>query len=160
MPVDQYVDSNIVAGRKADKNQFGDTVTYTTTFEVDSATAANGDIHRLFKVPGQFVPTEITIMHDALTTAADNDLGVYKPGAGGDVVDADCFMDGQTFATASRVRDGLQTVDIAKIGAETVAEIAGLTGDSRDQDLDIALTLNTAATASGTVTVIMKGVDV
>lgn len=160
MPIDEYVNTDIVAGRKADKNKFGDAVIHTETFEVDASAATDGDIHRLFKLPGTFIPTKCTIMTDALTSASDNDLGVYYPGNGGAAVDADCLMDGQTLATASRTRDGLQTVDIAKIGQQSLAEIAGLTGDAKYQDLDVALTINTKSTADGTVTVILEGVDV
>lgn len=133
----------------------GDIVQAIVTEEV-AAADDDGSTYLLFKdVPSSFRPTELTVMCDAITGGTDYDIGVYNSETGA-VVDKDLLMDGQTLATASRVLDGLQTVDIADLG-KTIAELLGLTPSTAKSRYDIVLTGNTVGSAAGTVTAILKG---
>lgn len=113
----------------------------------------DGSKYRVARVPANAVVKEIIIACDAITGGTDFDLGLYDTPEinSGAVIDADILMDGQTLASASRVLDGLQTVDIANLHKK-LWEIAALTADPRKL-VDIVLTGNTVGTAAGTVTV-------
>lgn len=154
---DKYVDANLAAGKLA-KTALGsgaETITLVATEEI-AAADDDGSVYRLFKsVPANLIPLEITIATDGITAGTDYDLGLYKVGVGGDAVDADVLMDGQTLASAlTRATGhqlGLQTVNIADAG-KTLGELSAQT--DVDLSYDVALTGNTVGTADGTVTVI------
>jgi phosphoribosylformylglycinamidine (FGAM) synthase PurS component len=124
------------------------------TFEITTDYSA-GSVIRLFKdINSNNKISKLTIMCDALTTAANNDLGYYKV-KGGAVVDVDVLADGFTLASASRVLDGMVSVAIENVGKRHW-QIAGKTINVREAAYDICLTINTATTANGTITAILE----
>lgn len=159
---DKYVDSLIVAGKKTTPSKAGtgtQEIVMIGTVEI-AAADDDGSVYRFFKgVPSSYIPTEITIACDAITSGTDYDLGLYKTSSGA-VVDKDVLMDGQTLASAlTRATGhqlGLAAVDIANV-ASTLATISAQT--TPDTSYDIALTANTVGSAAGTVTIIAKFVQ-
>jgi hypothetical protein len=154
---DNYVDANIVAGKKSSALAAGvgaETVTMAQTVAVLAADA-DGDIYRVFaNVPSSLVPIKIEINNTAVTGGTDYDLGLYKPN-GGAVVDKDILADGISMATARTVATsnnaGLTTIAIAD-GFETLGELSAQT--DVDAAYDIALTANTVGSADGTIRVV------
>lgn len=153
---DKYVEARLVAGKLA-KSSFAsgeNVVAIVATFET-AAADDDGSVYRLFKsVPSSYIPFEINIATDGITGGTDWDLGLYKVGVGGAVVDKDVLMDGQTMASAltraSGHQLGLQTVNIADIG-KTLGELSAQT--TIDTSYDIALTANTVGSGAATITV-------
>lgn len=154
---DKYVETRTAAGKLA-KSAYtvgAELVAIVATFEV---AAADDDlsVYRLFKgVPSNYIPVEITVATDGIAGATDADIGLYKVGIGGAVVDKDVLMDGQTLASAltraSGHQLGLQSVAIENVG-KTLGELSGQT--VVDPSYDVAMTINTIGNAAGTVTVI------
>lgn len=161
MATNQYTDSNVAAGNKTTAlAQLGaDGKTGLATYE---KTAADNDtsVLRFFKdVPVEMVLSEVTVMCDAITGATDTDLGIYLPN-GGDVLDKDLLMDGQTLAAASKVLDGLGIVDIAnrhRTIKDLYETVNATTLDPSVRTVDIALTGNTFGTNTGTITIRARG---
>lgn len=159
---DKYVDADLNVGKLARAAlAMGDkTVTLVQTEEI-AAGDDDGSVYRFFKsVPSNLIPTEITIACDAVTGGTDFDLGIYQVGTGGDAVDVDLLMDGQTLASALTRATGHQ-LGLAAVGiadaTKTLGELSGQT--DVDGSYDIALTGNTVGTADGTVTIIAKFVQ-
>lgn len=117
-----------------------------------SAADDNNSVYRLARLPYNAVVKEVTIACDAITGGTNFDLGLYDTPSinAGAVIDKDLLMDGQSLATASRVIDGLQTVNIANLHKK-LYELAGVT-ESITKLVDVALTGNTVGSAAGTVT--------
>lgn len=131
-------------------------VVFAATFEI-AAGDDDGSVYRIFKsVPSWLIPVRIEVGCDAITNGTDFDLGFYKKLAvGGDVIDKDNLMDGQTLATASlMLLNGLGAVDVANI-EKRFFELAGYTNLTDLPEVDIALTANTVGTGAGTVSVRM-----
>jgi len=154
---DKYVETRTVAGKLAKSvyNVGSEVIAVVATFEV-AAADDDGSVYRLFKsIPSNYIPIEITVATDGITGATDADLGLYKVGVGGAVVEKDILMDGQTLASAlTRATGhqlGIKDVNIADIG-KTLGELSGQT--TVDGSYDIAMTVNTIGNATGTVTVI------
>lgn len=154
---DKYVETRTAAGKlpKSIYSVGSEVIAAVATFEI---AAADDDlsVYRLFKgIPSNYIPVEITIATDGVTGATDADLGLYKVGIGGAVVDKDVLMDGQTLASAltraSGHQIGLANVNIADIG-KTLGELSAQT--DIDPSYDIAMTINTIGNATGTVTVV------
>lgn len=155
---DKYVDSNVVAGKKALASATigAKVVEMVKTFEI-AAADDDGSVYRVFPdVPSSYVPVEITVACDAITSGTDYDLGLYKV-SGGAVVDKDVLMDGQTLASAlTRATGhqlGLGNVNIAD-AEKTLGVLSAQT--NIDPSYDICLTANTVGSGAGTVTIIAK----
>ena len=156
---DKYVGTLTAAG-KLEKAALvcGDkTITMVATEET-AAADDDGSVYRFFKsVPANMIPVEITVVCDAITSGTDFDLGLYKPGVGGAVVDKDVLMDGQSLASAlTRATGhqlGLANVDAANIG-KTLAVLSAQTDP--DASYDICLTANTVGSGVGTISIIAK----
>lgn len=154
---DKYVETQTAAGKLA-KSVFchgAEPIVLIATEEL-AAADDDGSVYRLFKsVPSNYIPVEISIMCDTVTSGTDFDLGLYKVGVGGAAVDADVLMDGQSLATAlTRATGhqlGLANVNIADAG-KTLGELSAQTNP--DASYDIALTANTVGSAAVTVTVV------
>lgn len=153
----KYVNAELAAGVLADARYAGDVKTVIQTFVV-AAADDDGSVYRIARISDSDVLLRATIMCDAITGGTDYDLGLYKTGVAGVVLDKDCYMDGQTLASASKVLDGLQTVAIENRTKETWELLAGITSQTKDEgyEYDIALTGNTVGTAAGDVTVILE----
>ena len=155
--VDIYANTDLENGKLAPaaKCQGNKVVTIVTSFETGASDSANS-IYRVFPdLNPCLIPIDIKIMNDATGAGnSDIDLGLYC-GNKGAVIDADCFYDGLNIKTAntSSPVNGLTAVDIANIGKQ-LYELAGHTIANRKDSYDIALTVNTAPSAAGTVTVI------
>lgn len=150
---DKYINSDIASGYIADRALSGKIVGLTTTFEI-AAADDDGSVYRLFKeVPANWIPYlgGAVLACDAITAGTDFDLGVYAVGVGGAAVDADCLMDGQTLASASRTLDPYQTIAIDAVG-QPLWELAGQASNPSG-GYDIALTGNTVGSAAGTVSI-------
>ena len=113
----------------------------------------NGSKYRVARLQANAVIKEINVFCDAITGGTDYDLGIYEIPETNDgaAIDKDCFMDGQTLASASKAINGFSIVDIANYGKQ-VWELAGLT-EATNKAVDVVLTGNTSGTATGTVTV-------
>lgn len=122
---------------------------------VGNVAVANGDsigsVYRFVRVRSSCRMDSLSLVCDAVTSAA-GDIGLYRKAAdGGAVVDADFFTAAQTIATASQ---GIQVAHGNAMKAGNLSlrlwEALGLTQDP-GIDYDIALTLTAAATAAGNV---------
>lgn len=156
---DKYVGTLTAAG-KLDKAALvsGDRIVVMVATEEIAAADDDASVYRFFKsVPANLIPVEITITSDGVTGMSDTDLGLYKVGVGGAVVDKDVLMDGQTLASAlTRATGhqlGLANVNIADV-TKTLAELSAQT--TPDRAYDIALTANTVGSGTGTITIIAK----
>jgi hypothetical protein len=118
----------------------------------------DGSTFLLFKnVPSSFKPVRATIMTAAITGGTDYDIGVYNPRTGA-AVTKDLFVDGQTYASASRILDGLSNVSLANLGAlKSIAELLGLTASTALPSYDIVLTCNTIGSGAGDTVYILEG---
>jgi hypothetical protein len=157
---DKYVNADLAAGKlaKAALSSGAEPIVIVATGEI-AAADDNGSVYRFFKsVPSNYIPVEISITCDTITSGSDFDLGLYK--VGGAVIDKDVLMDGQTLATAlTRATGnqlGLAAVNIAD-ATKTLGELSAQT--DVDGSYDIALTANTVGSAAGTVTIIAKFVQ-
>ena len=116
------------------------------------ADAVAGDLYRLATLPLDATLVKVELFCSALTTAADNDLGLYRSKLGA-VADADILMDGQSFASASKALDGLQTVSTANSGKNLGELYAAINSSGTAFDgekfCDIGLAIKTAATVDG-----------
>lgn len=137
---------------------------------VDTIEITNGDsiasIYRMARVHSSWRISQILAFMDAITSAAA-DVGLYDIAAnGGAVVDVDFFASAQSLATASLVGidvtheaagAGNQFGEIANI-RKALWEALGLTADP-NKYYDIAFTLTAAATATGTLSVMVRYSD-
>jgi hypothetical protein len=93
----------------------------------------------------------INLSCDAITGGTDFDIGVYNTiRRGGAVVSRDCFLDGQTLATALREANGFTKPNIDSLD-KPVWELAGLSADPAT-DFELCLTGVAVGSATGTVT--------
>jgi hypothetical protein len=149
----KYVDPDLASGLRQDPNKAGGSRSLINPFQAFAVAAADddGSVYRLGRIASNAIIYEIVIACTAITGGTDWDLGLYEAGAGGAVVDADLFMDGQTLASASRVLDGMSNVSVANLN-KRVYELLGLTSDPC-KVYDLALTANTVGTVAGNVAV-------
>ena len=155
--VNKYVNANLEAGTLAISSINGGSAQSTpiaVTFEVDAGDD-DGSVYRLFRINSQNSFLFFHYFNDSITGGTDYDIGLYETVEnGGAVVDADLFLDGASVATAStanQIKDALGTVDRANY-AKSIAEMLGLTRDP-NKEYDVAVTANTAGSATGTITV-------
>ena len=127
------------------------------TVEVASGDSI-GSTLRLIRVPSNMRITALELSSDAITSAAA-DIGVYNIAAnGGAVVDADEFGSAVSLATAQDKTNVLHEADpteIAKMG-QPLWQRLGLSADP-GKAYDLVATLTAAATAAGTVTLVVRG---
>jgi hypothetical protein len=159
---DKYVNTETAAGKlaRAALVSGAKTVTMIGTEEI-AAADDDGSKYRFFKsVPSNYIPVQIDIMTDGITGGTDYELGLYKVGVGGAVVELDCLMGTQTLASAltraSGQGLGLAGVDIANVG-KTLGELSGQT--DVDSAYDIVLTGNTVGSGAGTVSIVATFVE-
>lgn len=166
---DKYVDTQRQNGLPARAHESSGVVPKlrTITFETAAADAA-GDIRRLFTVGAHEIPVQCDIVNDAIAGATDIDLGLYRKGVDGAVVDADALMDGTDIsagiAWASKT-DGLSALAVEERGVLSFLEIADdvatsdAIGNIPDDSYDVALTLNSDISAAATITVHLWTID-
>lgn len=118
-----------------------------------AASDSNASVYRFFPIRSSAYINSLTLFNDALAGATDVDIGFYRTAAdGGAVVSKDALADGISLASASTTGTILtfSKVDIANIERMRVWEILGLTADPM-LEYDVAITLNTAGGAAGTM---------
>lgn len=150
----KYVNAEVVAGKLAlpASSGAGQIIVARQTVAV-AAADDDGSIYRVFKaVPSELIPLKIDIETTTITAGTDYDLGLYQTDLGA-VVDADCLMDGQTMATASKALNGLGAVAAADALLPLWDLAAGVTSATKKGNYDIALTANTVGSAAGTIVV-------
>ena len=122
----------------------------------------NGDsiasIYRICEVPSNFIPVGGEITCSAVTGVNDADLGLYENAEnGGAVLDVDALVDGADLTSALAPGSGLSPISAVAIANQNAA-LYTLVSDvsSERQTYVLALTINAAATADGTVIVRLK----
>jgi hypothetical protein len=149
--LDVYIDPNLEINQKQDPNKAGGSRALISAFQSFAVAAGDddGSVYRIGKINSNAMIYDIVIACTAITGGTDWDLGLYDVDFG-PVVDKDLFMDGQTFATASRTINGMSAVTVTNLN-KRVYELLGLPSDPLKQ-YDLALTANTVGTANGSVT--------
>lgn len=159
---DKYVNADLAAGDKLDQS-YGNGICK-TRIETEEIAAADddGSVYRFFRVSENEVPVKLAIFNDAITSATDYDIGLYKVGVSGAAVDADILADGVDIssgnALATSNNKGLTTLDIANLG-KTFGEIldaVGGAGTNTDSEYDLVVTANTVGSAAGSVTLVLE----
>lgn len=156
---DRYTDTTLHAGAgakvAAGLGAPGNMLILSGTYEKGGSADGDGSVLRLGTVPANAVPvpTLSRLNNDALAGATDIDIGLYKQGEGGAVVDKDILTDGIDInagnASGSPIY-AFQGVGIDKYGQDLRTLVGGSVGDGND-NYDIAITGNTFGTASGTI---------
>lgn len=137
---------------------------------VDTIEVTNGDsiasTYRMGRIHSSWRVSSITVLCDAITSAAA-DVGLYDTAANaGAVVDVDFFASALSIATANVIGldatheaagAGAQFGEIANV-RKALWEVLGLTADP-NKFYDITFTLTAAATASGTLSVVIRYSD-
>lgn len=160
----KYVQEDIAAGKLASalESTGAETRKIVVTFET-AAADDNNSVYRIAKaVSPDMVVTNIQIANDATAGFTDCNVGLYESlddnGAGGAVVDDNCFADALDLSSAhvsgSEV-SAIAAVDVAN-RAKRIYEIAGHTQITKKKAYDICLTAIAAASAIGTITVIIE----
>lgn len=166
---DKYVDSQRQSGlpARAHESSGVDLRFRSITFETAVADAA-ADVRRLFTVGAHEIPVRCQILCDAITGATDIDLGLYRPGVDGAVVDADALADGLNIAAGKAYSDdvdGLSALGVEERGISSFLEIADdvatddAIGNIINDSYDLALTYNSDIAAAATVTVLLWTID-
>lgn len=159
---DKYVNTEVAAGKKGNvaKVSGGKILALIASFE-QAAADSNASVYRLARLPANAIPLRCEIYADAAIDGTDYDLGLYKPGVGGAVVDKDIFADGLDLSAGVAVTAGANN-GLTNLGADAPAslgkklwELLGLSVPGR-QDYDLCLTANTAGGAAGTITVVFQ----
>lgn len=120
------------------------------------AADGNGSVFYLGDpLPSNAVIHRIDLDFDAITSAADVDLGFYETvAAGAAVIVKDCLLDGQSLATASKGVDAF-TKPAIENKHKPIYEIAGLTADPKKL-MQTALTFNTAGSSVGDIRILIE----
>lgn len=162
MATDRYVDSTVEAANRATARAqlSGDAKLGVVTTE-KTAADNNGSVLRVFKgVPVETVITDMKLLNDAITGLTGVNCGIYQTNDGA-VLDADLFKATLNAAAGSATGfDLLGSVNLAH-RAMTIKELYEAVNTSETltaSSVDIALTLTTAGTNTGTITVIATGV--
>lgn len=127
---------------------------FIATAIADIAAADNdGDIIKLFEVPGNAIPVAAGFRHSAITGAANYKFGLYEVGENGAVKDDDALfiVSAPTSATTTAFRN----LPASTTSFVTNEQFYILAGDTQytGQNYVVALTLGTAGTVDGTLEV-------
>ena len=115
-------------------------------------------IFRIAEIATNFIPVGGEITCSAVTGVTDADLGIYENAENGNaVIDVDALVDAADLSSALVPGAGLSPISAVTIANQNAA-LYILAGDvsSERQTYVLALTLNAAATADGTVIVRLK----
>jgi hypothetical protein len=139
---------------------------------VIAAADDDGSVYRFVRVHSSWSLKSIRCINTAVLAGTDYDCGLYQTAAaGGAVIDADCYADGFSLATAAPAvpptADGGSGIELRFGDAATsspnlvnnrVWNDAGTAAYTADPGLyfDLCLTGNTVGTAAGTVTLIVE----
>jgi hypothetical protein len=146
--------TNTVTNNNVARNQTNGAKTQKIKEVVEiKSTDSDGSTYIVGLLQGNAVIHDIKIDNDAITGGTDYDLGIYELPETNDgaVIDKDCFMDGQSLASASVDINGFSAVSKVNSGKQ-VWELAGLT-ESNSKLYRLVLTANTVGSANGYVVV-------
>lgn len=117
----------------------------------------DGSVVRIGRVGANYIPIYGVLQSDSITGMTDLDVGLYKPGVGGAVVDKDLLADGLDLnagvaitTDAQNALTNLGGADVVNSIGKNLWELLGLSAPNR-ADYDLALTWNTIGSAAGTV---------
>ena len=158
-----FVEQN-ASGKDVDKDvaaRSGGAVVKRILFSFEKAADTDTSVWRVGKISPHAKVISIKLANDALTGFTDLDIGLYKPlSVGGTVINKDCFKDGLDINAGLSTLTEEYLVALADVGKEAwqIAAIAAAEVDKYGE-FDIALTGNTAGTATGTISGIIEYVD-
>lgn len=116
----------------------------------------DGSVYRLGRIPAGAIPLYGRLFANALTGSTDWDLGLYKPGVGGAVVDKDLLADGLDPASGEAITAGLDVLtnlggaDPEAAFGKTLWELLGLSVMGAPA-YDLCWTANTVGSGADTV---------
>jgi hypothetical protein len=154
---DKFVNALVAAGKKAAAIFAGGANLKIIAWNFEVAAAdSDASVYRVGRIQANAIPILSHVYADAITGGTDWDLGLYKPGVGGAVVDKDLLADGLDPASGEAITaplNGLTNLG----GADPVGnfgkplwELLGLSAPNR-QDYDLAWTANTVGSGAGTM---------
>ena len=160
--IDAYVDASAVAGKKANPANImpGQMFGFTGSFEV-AAADGDGSKYRIARIGANMIPVSLTVMADDAIDITYVDVGLYLPGAGGAVVDIDCFadnlaVDGDAIDTADLAPNALVSLPIDDLGKKcweitAVAAAGSYTAAEHPSEFDLVITAKSEPGAAGTI---------
>lgn len=164
--VNDYVDSKVAAGKPGNPANVmsGKLFGFSCTWEV-AAADGDGSVYRVARLPANLIPVSLTLMADDSIDITYVDIGLYTPGAGGAVVDIDCFADnlatnGDNLDSADLAPNGMVSMPIDDIGKKlweiaAVKAAGSYTDANHPAEFDLAVTAKSEPGAAGTFS--MKG---
>lgn len=162
--IDAYVDSAAAEGKKGAPGNMapGQVFAFACTFEVAVADS-NASIYRVANLPSNLIPLSLCVMGDDVLDITNVDVGLYLPGAGGAVVDLDCFaanlaVNGDGIDSADLANNALVSLPIDDIGKKlweiaSVVAAKSYTAASHPASFDLAITAKSDPGAIATVSV-------
>src|SRR3990167_7732056 len=147
---DKFTNALIASGKKGPAYYASGGQMLCLVFTEEIAAADDNDsVYRVGRLSANAIPVKCEIFADALTSLTDLDIGLYKPGVGGAVVDIDLFADALDPASGEAITaplNGLTNLGgadpVGNVGKQ-LWELLGLTAPGR-QDYDLALTARAA----------------
>lgn len=122
-------------------------------FSFEKAADTDTSVWRVARISPFAKVIQITLGCDALAGFTDLDIGLYKPlEVGGDAVDADCFKDGLDPHAGISTLTSEYLVALADVGKAAYQIASVSAADAKKYGaFDVAITGNTAGTATGTI---------
>jgi hypothetical protein len=160
--INDYVDAEILAGKKANPANImpGQIFGIAGTFEI-AAADDDGSVYRIARLSSNMIPYELCVMADDAIDVTTVDVGLYLAGAGGAVVDLDCFADAIDIDTdsvdsADLACNAMYSLPIDDIGKKlweiTAVKAAGSYTDAvHPSEFDLAITAKSNPGAAATV---------
>lgn len=152
MATDYYIDADLAAGNRssAGNGAGGRILVIIGTYEKLAADTDNSTL-RIGKVPANAVPLPklSSIENDAIAGFTAVDLGLYKPGVGGAVVDANILLAAADLHSANTGTDPFAAVTLDKRG-QNLLTLLGLAVGAHEE-FDIVLGGATLGANIGTI---------
>ncbi len=164
--ISAWIDADVVAGKRGQASKVSGAAErgFSATYEKLGAADGDGSVLGIIEIPANAVLKSLLLNNDALTGCTSASLGYYRKAKDGTFTD-DAKSDGTSGKAVlmsavdinagkanGSEQNGLTTVDIADL-AKKVYELLGWTVATKvDEDFVLALTLTTAGTAAGTIT--------
>jgi hypothetical protein len=154
--VNAYVNSNVAAKNKVRPEVVAKAGVQALAITFETAAADdNNSIYRIARIPANWVPLSLQIIHDAVAGMTDVNIGFHRTlenGGAAAETDANILYDALDMSSAGYA-NGMLEIDPANIG-KTVGELAGKTVLTQDEEYDLTLLAIAAASAAATVSVI------
>ena len=151
---DKFADNYVHAGKKSSAIFTGGAGVFAIAGS-DELAAADDDtsVLRLGRLPANAIPIMGCLHCDAITSMSDIDVGLYKPGESGAVVDKDILADGLDLnagvAITTDANNALTALGPEDLGL-TLWELLGLSAPNRGE-YDLAITFNTIGSGAATI---------